>query len=88
MTVANLMNKYKLQFNSHLGSSRPGAIPLQSHCQFAVQAHAYLDCALSAVCIHLPFVLTNFAQGTSTLHAAVSLTHAPALKKEHVDGIV
>lgn len=50
------MNKCKLQFNSHLGSSDPGAILMKSHCQFAVQAHIYLDWALSAACIRLPSV--------------------------------
>lgn len=67
MTVANLMNKYKLQFNSHLGSSDPGAILLESHCQFAAHAHMYLDCALSAVCIHLLSVVASIAQSTSAL---------------------
>lgn len=55
------MNKYKLQFNTHLGSSGPSAILLESHCQYAVQVHMHLDCALSAVHILLPSVLDSFA---------------------------
>lgn len=80
------MNKYKLQFNSHLGSSDPGATLLESHCQFAVQAHMYLDCALSGVCIHLPSVLASLHKHFACNR--LSLTHGPALKHEHVDAIV
>lgn len=63
------MNKYKLQFNSHLGSSDLSAIPCENHCQFTVQAHSCLDCVISRIFIHLPSVLGSFFQNTSTLLA-------------------
>lgn len=85
MAIANLMNKHKLQFNSHLGSSDSGSILSESHWQFAVQAPMSLRCALSAVCIPLLPVPGSFAQGTSTLPANWL---PPAWKNEHVDGIV
>lgn len=79
------MNKYKLQFNSHFGSSDLGAIPCENHCQFTVQAHSCLD----YVFIHLPSVLGSFFSEHKRFACnLLSLTCIPLLKNEQADDMV